>query len=173
MTLTKVGLGVLVAAASLFGARASATSNSQQSPNAQHATEQASAKGAPKQRSTSGDVKSIDAKALTLSNDEQFRLTGSTQFDRNGHAVHWKDVKPGDHVKASYEPRGKLAYADRIDIVPSATGPSAAAGNAKPSESGNAEQSSGMSSDQKSSNQQQGTGSATSSPSVGSDSTKQ
>ncbi len=118
MKLARAGLGALLATAALYATGASAAVGAKQPSKAQQSSSTKAAHSS-KPRTASGDVKAIDGKALTFSDGEQFRLTKSTQFDRAGKGIRWKDVKPGEHVKASYEPRGNLAYADRIDVVSS------------------------------------------------------
>ncbi len=98
-----IGLAALIAAASLYAGTA-------QAANTHHAR-------ADSERTSSGAVKSIDSKELTFRDGEQFRFTKGTQFLRNGQKVSRQDVKEGERVKASYQPRGKLAYAKQIEIL--------------------------------------------------------
>ncbi len=102
-SLRHIGVAALIAAASLYAGTGLAA-------DTHHA-------GAKPARTSSGAVKSIDSRELTLSDGEQFRFTSGTQFLRNGQKVSRQDVKQGEHVKASYQPRGKLAYAKQIEIL--------------------------------------------------------
>ncbi len=116
MSFARPGLGALIAAASLYATAAHAAdvkSGASMSPSSD--TQGASSAHA-KPHWASGDVKSIDEKALTLTNGEQVRLTSSTRFEQAGKKVSLDQVKPGEKVKAAYQARGKLAYADRVDI---------------------------------------------------------
>jgi hypothetical protein len=119
MSFARLRLGALVAAASLCATAAYAADTKsgtsgmdQKSTSGNNGT---SAQAKP--HWASREVKAIDAKALTLSNNEQFRLTDMTQFEKDGKTASRDDVKPGDTVKMAYDARGKLAYADRIDIT--------------------------------------------------------
>ena len=118
MSFVRIGCGALVAAASLYtltGQAAAGESARQESGHASHMSK--SSHSTSRDRTASGDVKSVDSKALTLGNGEQFRLTHDTKILRDGRNASLQDVKPGEQVRASYEPRGKLAYADRIEIL--------------------------------------------------------
>ena len=136
MSLTRLGLGALIAAASLYasGAHAADTKSgasgmSQKSNGGKNGT---SAQAKPYK--ASGEVKAIDAKALTLNNGEQFRLTDQTRFEKSGKKVSRDDVKPGEAVNIAYDAREKLAYADRVDI--SSKGGSAKSMNSPSSQQG-------------------------------------
>jgi len=121
MSSVRVGFGALVAAASLYaltGQAAAGEPAGQESGHASHMTKSSkSSSSTSGERTASGNVKSIDSKALTLNNGEQVRLTHDTKFLRDGQTASLQDVKPGEQVRASYEPRGKVAYADRIEIL--------------------------------------------------------
>ncbi len=71
---------------------------------------------AGKKHEVSGQVKSIGKQALTLSNGEQVRLTDQTKFLRNGQPISRDQIKPGEQVRAAFEPRGGLAYAITIEV---------------------------------------------------------
>ena len=118
MNLIHVGLGSIIAAATLYAGETYAI-DSQSASAMTHKASASSSSSRNAARSATGDVKAIDAKALTLSNGEQFRLTNETEFDRNGQKITRNEVKPGEKVKAAYEARGNLAYAERVDITSS------------------------------------------------------
>ncbi len=119
MSFARLGLGALIAAASLYATAAHAAGSQSGTSGAEQtsASNKSSAPAHAKPRWASGDVKAIDAKALTLNNGEQLRLTKKTRFEEGGKSVSRDAVKPGERVKASYQARGKLAYADHVDIM--------------------------------------------------------
>jgi hypothetical protein len=132
MTVSHIGLGALVLASALYATAGQADTGKAGSPESQrsetHAAHQraqmnksSSRSGHMKERTASGEVKSIDTKALTLASGEQLRLGPKTEFMNGSKKVSRQEVKEGERVRASYQPRGKLAYADRIEIVSNAS----------------------------------------------------
>lgn len=67
-------------------------------------------------REITGRVESLSKGALTLESG-QVRLTEETKFVR-GQPVERDEVKPGAEVRAAYEPRGDLAYAKEVEVLP-------------------------------------------------------
>ncbi len=119
MSFSRLGLGAVFVAASLYATAAHAAANQPGASGMQQksSTSKSSASSPAKPRWASGDVKAIDSRALTLNNGEQLRLTDETRFEQGGKKISRDAVKPGERVKASYQARGKLAYADRVDIM--------------------------------------------------------
>ncbi len=136
MSFTRLGLGALIAAASLYATTAGAASSQSGAGAMQHKSTASKTSSHPqaKPRWATGNVKAIDAKAMTLGNGEQLRLTPKTRFEQGGKTISRNAVKPGERVKASYRARGKLAYADRVDITSTASAGSAA--KSSPSQQG-------------------------------------
>lgn len=103
MSFTRLGLGGLVVTASLHATTALAAASQSTASGMQQKTTSSSnkAQARAKPRWASGDVQAIDAKALTLRNGEQLRLTMTTLFEQDGKTVSRDAVKPGERVKAS------------------------------------------------------------------------
>ncbi len=126
MNSSRIGIGALVIALGAYagpgfadaGQTAStATHHEKTTATQHHDTKMGSHSASMKDRTVAGEVKAIDAKALTLANGEQFRIGNSTRFMNGDKKISLQDVKQGERVRASYEPRGKLAYAVRVDVV--------------------------------------------------------
>lgn len=123
MAFVRIGLkGLAVAAATMAGSvLAQGGMAGQESPPG--ASDQGSTSGAAssakpsKQHEVTGQVKSVSSQALTLASGEQVRLTDQTQFKRDGQSILPTDIKPGEQVRAAYQPRNGLAYATSIEVT--------------------------------------------------------
>jgi hypothetical protein len=114
------GLAIVAAASMAAGVLAQDSATSGQESTSGGATSggaTGTSTTAGKKHEVSGLVQSIGKKALTLSTGEQVRLTDQTQFLRNGQTISSSEIKRGEQVRASYEPRGGLAYATTIEVT--------------------------------------------------------
>jgi len=86
---------------------------SDQSNNNQNQGQMAMGKG-KHHYTISGKVTSIDQNELTVNDNQQVRLTDQTKYMSQGKSISRDDIKPGEQVRAAYQPRNRIAYATQV-----------------------------------------------------------